>query len=377
MREQMIESSPYVGILKQGRIHVIDARSLLSGALSPALSLRSKLVLLKTVKDALSIRPPVDVFDVSRSHAVDVESAASYAGRRLNRELFDVLVDPLIRAYVMNSAEQVSALEWFSSLKNLGGQTMLSLNGGNDRLPKRLAQHMDVRLHAQALSVAKTRSAVDVVFKDSSGAESRILAQACVLATRLHEAMAICPEVRNIAGGLGAKLRYNRAWVAQLGYRKMPQSKIVGVLIPAVEQPEIGLLWLEHNKNPDRAPPGHALFTVYSDEAANADCYSRSDAALVELGSAFVERLFPELKGHLDVTHVTRWPCAIPNTAPGIYKEMFAMKQRMDPRDPLQLAGDYLTCTGQNSAIYYGKRAAENIIENQRAAIGQRDAVSV
>jgi protoporphyrinogen/coproporphyrinogen III oxidase len=367
MREQMVQSSPFVGILKKGRIHVIDGRSLLSSALTPALSLRSKFTLLKTIGDAMAIRPPVDVFDVSRSHVVDVESAAHYAERRLNRELFDVLVDPLIRAYVMNSAEQVSALEWFSSLKNLGGQTMLSLNGGNDRLPKRLAEHLDVRLHTQALSVAKTRSGVEVTLKDSSGLESRVSAQACVLATRLHEAIAICPAVRRTAGGLGERLRYNRAWVAQLGYRKTPQSKIVGLLIPAAEQPEISLLWLEHNKNPDRAPPGHALFSVYSDEAANDSCYGRSDAALARLGSEFIERLFPELQGHLDVTQVTRWPCAIPNTAPGIYKEMSAMKERMDARDPVQLAGDFLTCTGQNSAIFYGKRAAENIVNSESA----------
>lgn len=359
---EMVRSSPYVGLLKQGRIHVIDGRSMASGALSSALSLRSKLVLLNTLRDAAAIRPPIDVFDVSRSHAVDVESAAEYARRRLNAELYDVLVDPLIRAYVMNGAERVSALEWFSALRNLGGQTMLSLNGGNDRLPKALARNLDVRLGTRALSLVKSNVGVEIVVRDAAGSESRLRADACVLATRLHEALAIHPQLREVTGGLGDKLRYNRAWVVHLGYRKAPRAKIVGSLVPTVEQPEVGLLWLEHNKNLDRAPPGHALFSVYSDETANDRCYPADDAELIRLATGFVQRLFPEIQGHQDLAQVTRWPCAIPNTAPGIYKEMYAMKARMDAADTVQLAGDYLTCTGQNSAIYYGKRAAENLI---------------
>jgi protoporphyrinogen/coproporphyrinogen III oxidase len=105
LAEQMHRSCPYVGMLRRGKIHAIDARSLLSSALSPALSLKAKLSLLKTVRDAAAIRPRVDVFDVSRSHVVDVESAATYARRRLGDEVYEVLDDPLIRCYVMNSAE--------------------------------------------------------------------------------------------------------------------------------------------------------------------------------------------------------------------------------------------------------------------------------
>jgi oxygen-dependent protoporphyrinogen oxidase len=365
MSGQMIASSPYVGILSKGRIHTIDGRSLLSGARTSVLGLGSKLRLLNTVKDALALRPPIDVLDVSRSHAADVESAAEYAARRLNRELYDVLVDPLLRAYVMNGAQNVSALEWFAALKNLGGQTMLSFSGGNDRLPKALARDLDVRLGTRAVSVSRSGGGVDVLFKDAADVESRISAQACVVATRLPEALAIYPPARGTAGALGETLRYNRAWVVQLGYRAKPQSKVVGVLLPQAEQPEIGLLWLEHNKNPDRAPAGHALFSVYSDEAANDRCYPQSDESLIVLGRRLVEGLFPELQGQLDVTLVTRWPCAIPNPAAGIYKDIFAMKSRVDAADPVQLAGDYFTCTGQNSAIHYGKRAAAHIIAHQ------------
>ena len=64
----------------------------------------------------------------------------------------------------------------------------------------------------------------------------------------------------------------------------------------------------------------------------------------------------------MDMSHVTRWPMAGPNPATGIYAKVAAMKARINPDDCIQLAGDYFTCTGQNSAIYWGRKAAENLI---------------
>ncbi|MET0544774.1 MAG: NAD(P)/FAD-dependent oxidoreductase [Caulobacterales bacterium] len=363
--DQMIESSQSLGIVRDGRLHTIDGRNMLSAVVSPVLSLGGKLTLLNTVRDALAIRPKIDVFDVSKSHNVDVETAKQYSGRRLSKEIYDVLVDPIVRAYVMNRGDNVSALEWFSALANLGGQTMLSLNGGNDRLPKAIASKLDVRLQTRATSIRKFADHVEVTARSESNQTLDLEADACVLATRLHEASEIYPAVSQIVGGLGARLKYNRAWVVHLGFKKKPNTDIVGMLLPTASHPEVGLIWLEHNKNSDRAPAGKSLFTVYSDEAANDDYYGLSDAALISNAIKRIEELFPELSGGHEMAHVTRWPCAIPNTAVGIYKDMYAMKQRLNPEDPVQLAGDYLTCTGQNSAIHYGRLAAENIITHQ------------
>lgn len=358
MRAQMVNSSSHVGVIRKGRIHLIDGRSMLSGPLSSLLSLRAKWTMLRTVRDYLALKPAVDVRDVSRNHAVDVESAADYAARRLSPEIFEALVDPLLRAYVMNRAGKVSVLEWFSTLRNLGGQTMISLLGGNDRLPEALAATLAVRLRTAAKAIHHDGARVSVELDSGE----TLQADACVLATRLPEALALYPPARRIAGRLGDVLQYNRAMVVHLGYRKKPDCPAVGLLLGAVENPDVGLIWLEHNKNSDRAPPGHALFTVYSDEATNDRRYDLTDEELIAASAAYIEKLFPELKGERDFSHVSRWPLAIPNPAPGIYREIHAMKSRLDPDDPVQLAGDYFTCVGQNSAIYWGKIAAERVL---------------
>ena len=101
------------------------------------------------------------------------------------------------------------------------------------------------------------------------------------------------------------------------------------------------------------------------DDTANDDSYNRSDEYLVRQGCALLEKLFPELKGTLDMPNVTRWPRAIPNPETGMYAKVAAMKAQINPNDRIQFAGDYFTCVGQNSAIHWGRRAAENLIQGE------------
>lgn len=359
---EIVDSSPYIGVVRQRQIHLIDGRNALSGLLSPLLSWHGKWMLLKAVGDFLAMRPALDVLDVSRSCRYDTESAAQYCERRLSRELYEALVDPLMRAYVMNRGENVSRLEWLSGLRNLGGQKMISLKGGNHRLPQALVKQVPVCLRATAMSLTRSGEGVQAHFCDAQGDSGTVRADGCVLATRLPEALSIYPPYREIAGPLADQLRYNRGLVVQLGYASRPACRALGLLLSAREHAQIGLIWLEHNKNVDRAPAGQALFSVYFDEAVNDQYFDRDDAQLIALAGGYLEQLFPAMRGTRHLAHVTRWPLAIPNPAPGVYTHLRAMKSRIDPHDRIQYAGDYLTCVGQNSAIYYGRIAAQNLL---------------
>jgi oxygen-dependent protoporphyrinogen oxidase len=362
LADQIIDSSQHIGIIRRSRIYLIDGSRVFAGLLSPLLSLRGKWAMLKTLKDYFSLRPPMDVLDVSRSHLYDVESAAQYSRRRLCPELYETLIDPLLRAYVMNRAENVSCLEWFSGLRNLGGRRMISVNGGNRCLPYALARNLRVHLRTSVNALRKSNSGVTVHFADRDGHDGSMRADACVLATRLPEALSIYPSYRTQAAGLVDTMHYNRGLVVQLGYSRRPTCPALGLLLSASEHAQIALIWLEHNKNPDRVPPGHALFSVYFDETANDRYFASSQEVLSALVSTYLQSLFPALSGALDLIHVTRWPLAVPNPAPGVYRLIHALKARIDPADRIQYAGDYFTCVGQNSAIHYGTVAAENLI---------------
>ena len=316
----------------------------------------------RAILDFLALNPPINVLDVSASHRLDKESAEDYCLRRLNPEIYDVLVDAALRCYVLNRGDQVSVLEWFAFLRNLAGQRMLALRNGLGSLPQALSAQLDVRLDSAATAVRRHAQGVQVTYRDSAGSEQTLAADGCVIATQLPDVAALAPELAGAIEPLSASLTYNRTVLVHLGFSKQTLSRAIGVLVGTAEHPQIGLVWLEHNKLAEAAPPNHSLFTVYFEERGLDSVQPGSNECFVEIAVEFVTKLFPELVGQCDFTNVGRWQRAVPNPAPGVYRAMHEMKSRLDPASRIQLAGDYFTCTGQNSAIYWGNVAADNLL---------------
>jgi protoporphyrinogen/coproporphyrinogen III oxidase len=95
--------------------------------------------------------------------------------------------------------------------------------------------------------------------------------------------------------------------------------------------------------------------------SAAAAWMQRSDDALIARSLQTVLRLFPELQGTVDFTYVRRWPMALPQTRVGVYQRIAEFTSSIDPRSRIQFAGDYLSQTGQNTAVAWGNRAAANL----------------
>jgi oxygen-dependent protoporphyrinogen oxidase len=356
---QIAECANTVMLMRGGQLYEIDGTRPIAALFSKALSFRSKLRMIRGIRDYLRYRPK-DVLDVSEAWRADTETAEAYCERRLNREIFDVLVDPLIRTYTINRGANVSALEWFSGLANLAGQRMLALRGGIGSFPAALAAMLDVRLSTPVSQVRRDRGGVLVTLEDGE----TISADGCVIATPLPQAAAMAPELAEAVGPLDACLKYNRAVNVYLGYRRRTLTDALGVMVPTAEHPHIGLVWFDHNKLSETVPDGHSLITCYFEEGGLNDLQGCDDAVFGKMADDFVTRLFPELAGQLDMVEVVRWRAAIPNPAPGIYTQINRMKYLLSPSDAIQLAGDYFTCTGQNSAIHWGEVAAANLIGN-------------
>lgn len=362
MQSEIVEFTSLVLVMRAGRVFPIDAQRPLSALFSPVLSLRGKLALVRAAKDFIGLRPRMNPLDVSACHMHDVESAQTYAERRLTREVYDFLIDPLIRTYVLRRGDNASKLEWFSALANLIGQRMMGLRGGLQRMPLQLAQKLDVRLNSPVTSVVRAGAGVQINYRDSQGDHCEG-ADACVIATRLPEAAALFPEFADKARPLMAKLPYNKVLCVHLGYRIRTTIPAIGVLIPTIEDGNFSLIWCDSNKNPETAPPGHSLILAYFDAEVASRFYDHDDESLARIAQELVEKVFPELRGHRDMVFVSRVPLGIPHPTPGAYAAVHALKQQLDPDDRVQFAGDYFTCTGQNSAIYYGGLAAANVIK--------------
>jgi oxygen-dependent protoporphyrinogen oxidase len=134
------------------------------------------------------------------------------------------------------------------------------------------------------------------------------------------------------------------------------------MMFPSVENPDIALIFLDHNKAPDRAPAGHGLLSCLWETGVSGRMIDEPDDVLVDHTLQTVYEVFPELRGAVDYTHVTRWRRALPLTRIGTYKEIGRLNTVIDPNSPIQYAADFMSAAGQNTAVEFGNRAARNLI---------------
>ena len=365
LRDQFVFASTVSATLRDGRVHEIDSARPLTALRSGLLSWRSKLRLVNLFRDLAKIRPQLDIRDVAAAAQFDDESAEAYALRRLNPELLEYFIEPMLRTLNLNRASSgISKLELMNALAGLFDTQFVTILGGVSVFAQRLAAGLDVRLNCRVQAVQCHADQVSVDFCDAAGATQSVHAEVCVIATPLPQALALYPPARALYGPLAEVLHYNRGLCVHLGYRAATHTRSLIVMMPPSEQPEIALLFLEHNKAPDRAPAGHSMITVFYDEAAIERPWALDDAALVAQTAAVVERVLPELAGALDMSQVSRWSPGLSNPVQGVYQAMQVLNRSVDPRERVQLVGDYRSTAGQNSAVAWGNNIARDLIRH-------------
>lgn len=361
-------ASPVVGIVRSDKVFQIDTRhAIRDGLFGGFLSFRAKLGLFKLFRDVFAARARgmLDFSDLGKAAPIDNESVADYARREFSQEINDHFFDPLVRPMLLANADLVSKVEFFSLIANYLDAEMSSMRGGQQSFAQLLAKDAAIELNSPVISVRRDGGQVEVTWSSPNGERSE-RADACVLACHLDTAADICDEIRPLVKPLRDSMRYTRAIVVAIGSPvKVPDRSFV-VFLPYCEERRIATLFLEHNKCDDRAPVGHSLFTAYLEADASEASWEMSDEQIVARTLDYLCRLYPMLRGNVDMTHVRRWEKALPLLKVGGYGEIAHLHERLDPASRIQLAGDYLSGAGQNTAVDYGVKAACNLINHQR-----------
>jgi oxygen-dependent protoporphyrinogen oxidase len=356
IREEIRPASPYVGIHRDGRIHELRLdRMLTSGLTTRVLSPGAKLKLLRLGVDlARAVRAgQLDYLDMRKSAPLDTETAQAYALRALNEEIDTYLCSPIVRTMLIADTPKVSKVELFSGIANIFSAQIYALAGGQGRLPRTLAEKLDVRVSTPVTHVADRGAHVEVTVDGTVRTFD-----GCVISTPLPVAAAICPDRSGLLTPLNAALGYTTGLTVAVGYGRRPDTRAMLVQLPTAEDPDVALMFVDHNKAPDRAPAGKALIGTCWETDASRAWFDRPDADIVAHTDQSIRRVFGDL-GPPEFSHVTRWERALPLTGVGAYRLIGEFNAAVDPGDRIQFAGDYLSAAGQHTAIRFGTRAAE------------------
>ena len=357
---KLLPTPPVVSIFRDGQVHCLYLNKLArSGLTTRIFSWPAKFKSLLIAFDVAraSMKGYLDFTDLAKSAPIDTESAADYLRRRVGDELYDYLGDPLIRTMTMTNGDKISKVEFFSGIMNVINGQAYVLEGGQGYMTKALAQHVDVKTGHRVASVVETATGVEVDGEQFDAA---------VVAAPLPVAYEICPGYRDLLAPLNNVLEYTECLSVAISTNVVPDCPAWIVQMASRDFPEVAQIVLEHNKSPEHAPEGHGLFACLWEKDASVQHRDASDEFIRDETFKAVCKAFPELEGSADFFDIKRWKHAIPWTKIGSYKEIGRFNAALDPTARVQFAGDYMSSTGQHTAVKFGTQAANNLLNAGR-----------
>lgn len=364
---------------------------------SPILSLLGKF---RVLAELLVPRGPasINLDPETRSLNTHDESVASFARRRLGRETFERLVQPLIAGIYTADPEKLSMAATmpeflaqerdhgsllaaaqrtgrFSDQPSAASGARYSLfatpQNGIASLVQSLATHLPVNtihLNTSVVNIQQTtdnRWHLDSVsgpppsaFRPPPYFDALILAIPTYAAAKLLE-----HEDRTLATAL-AGIDYAGCNVVSLGFQRDQIGHALdgfGFVVPQVERRRIIAASFASQKFPGRAPAGTVLIRVFIGGALQPELLDLTDDELRRLAIDELAELL-QIKGQPVLTDIARWPRSMPQYHVG-HLERVARIEKLAGRHPmLALAGNAYHGVGIPQCIASGESAAERVV---------------
>lgn len=356
---------------------------------SPVLSVAGKVRLLAEPL----IRAPAAVNDPDYD-----ESVASFATRRLGRETYERLVQPLVAGIFVADAERLSLAatfpEFLEAEREFGslwgsvragrserdgdsegsakpqaaaryGQ-FVSLRGGMSALVEALAASLPGGAVSLGTRVDRvSRSGPKKWSLETRETSPPDIYDGVVVTTSASQAARMLETLDAELGERLARIEYASSAVVTLVY---PREQIAhpldafGVVIPAIENRPIIAASFLSVKFPSSAPRDRAVIRVFCGGMLRPDIVFRDDENLISMSKLELAELISARGEPLEV-HVARWRNSMPQYEVGHLKLVADIEGRVCAHHGLQLAGSGYRGVGIPQCVRSGQTAAERLAE--------------
>jgi len=347
-------------VLRDGKLRAADFASPLRLLVSPLLSAGAKLRLARLPLEVLRHHRHLD--PLRPELAADLDREDMVAGLRpvVGDEALDYLLAPAFSSTFDDEPENLSLAFALLTLRLLGGGLrMQSFAGGNGLLTRTLARQLPVLTGCEVAAVETETDGARICYR-RLGRESKVYADAVVIAVPGSKVADLCPKLEPAERGFFEYVQYVRGIIAHLILRRAPRSlPHGGVAFPRCEGLGLYGIAVDHRK-PGVAPAGAGLLNAALTAKACDRMWEASDEAV---GEFVLENLACTPIGKLEpeAAVVHRWSSMLPRFAPGHLPRLAAFLRRMDRSPRMAFAGDYLIGPTAEAALTSGMRAATEI----------------
>lgn len=362
LASDLVPGGTILGFAREGAIHNINSRRLLiDGIRTRLLSWRSKVTLVKLAIDLARAAPHIIAEDGGASAPLDTETAGEYCRRRLNREIFDYVVDGVIRGMEGVDGEHISKAEFFLLLKGVIGGQIFVPRGGMARFTDAIAGKLDVRTNARAVRVTEVADGVEVTWTGLDGTERTDSGLGAVIATPGYRVPEIYPQLDSESAAFLRSLEYSSMISVNIGLSRRPSEPASMVVVPRTVPGGLFAITLEHNKAPDRVPADKGLVGAYVTSAQSIEWLNATDEAVADGVLSVLEPLMGGVRQMVEFVRVNRWYPAAIIPRKGHYKRLAAFNARRSRLGRVHFAGDYFSASCLNTAVASGERAARDL----------------
>lgn len=362
--DRLTNASNVFGVTRNGEVHYVDGLKPISSFLGTKLMTWTEKI--RFIVGAMKLKKymqGVVLADPGPSAKYDNRTIEDIVIECFGQAMNDLLMDPIMRVVTFGDYRETTAIELFTGLVSASGR-YLNVRGGLETLPRELAKHVTVKLNSPARNVEKKGNQVEVTY-DESGASKTQTVDACIITSTFPIAAELCPQLAAEAPVLAQQKAFASSFVVHLGYAAKTLTNPAAIAFPRTDFPDNPAIFLDHNKAPDRAPPGHSLFTIYYCPEAVPKVKAWPEEKVIEHSRSIVEKFFPELTGHLDMSNIKFAPYGSHLAPPGHFKAVQELYDHHSAADPIQVGGDYLSLPSQETAVGQGNRAARRVIASQ------------
>jgi oxygen-dependent protoporphyrinogen oxidase len=331
---------------------------------------------------------PAKSLNPDRTGASGDESLGSFVSRRLGREAYENLIEPLMSGIYAGDGDQLSLASTFPYLRDLElkygslargalemRKKMPSTPGSRsafltpttglaeivEKLVESLMWKVNMRLNTSVSHITRNSSTYFLELADGSvlEADSLILATPAYVSGKLLE---------NIDPALAADLQsipYASTATVTLAYRQSDLKRPLdgyGYVIPRREgRRALACTWTS-TKFPHRAPDGYALIRVFVGRAGQDADMPRDESTLIELAREELQ-LTLGITAEPLVSRVFVWEKAMPQYNLGHSERLKRIDAALEKHPGLALAGNGYRGIGIPDCIHSGELAVEKILE--------------
>jgi oxygen-dependent protoporphyrinogen oxidase len=281
--------------------------------------------------------------------------------------LREYLVHPMVRGFFGWDPEYSAAAPFAAHLTSSGDSASWhTYRDGMDTLARALAARLDVVTGHAITRVTGEAGAVRLESpRGAVTARAAVLAVPAPVAARLHPDAP--PAVREFlnACGYAPMLRVSLVLDAPCG----PAGTRPGfaTLIPAAEDPLLGVITADHRKHRGRAPAGRGLVSLISAPRGTAELLDAPDEAVADRLVACAERFVPGLSERVAHVRVHRFRHGLPEATPRALRLRAAFAGR--PATAVEYAGDWVSLRPcSEGAVASAATAAERVLAHLSGA---------